>query len=139
MKILLATLCDFANIRERLLTIVSAGITRHSPDGYPCPLAMTLALMLELPYTDVGVPHELEVRIQDEDGGDIASAVTAFAAEVEGLDPGEPLQVPLVLDLRVLALQREGRYQITIDPRSRHADATVLAFRAMPAVSQSSP
>ena len=137
MKILVATLCDHASVRDNLLTVVSGGITQYAPEVYPCPLMATLALMCELTPINNTAIQELEIRVQDEDGGEITTAVGAVSVErrepdSQGLDAGVSLQVPFVIDLRpAVIIPQPGRYQITIDPRSEHATEVVLAFRAM--------
>ena len=46
MDIRVATLCDFAQVREGLLFVSSAGITRVYRESFPAPIGVMLALVL---------------------------------------------------------------------------------------------
>ncbi len=130
MNLRIATICDYAQIREGLLTIISASITRLYRANFPAPMEAMLALLIETSQDLVKIPQEIRVRIEDEDGGVLLTAGTVFQVEsAPDADPGELLLIPSVLDLRAVALQKPGRYQIVIEiPGSDHT--SVIAFRA---------
>ena len=48
MEIRVATICDFAQVRDGLLSVISAGITRVWRSQYPAPLGVMLALVFEV-------------------------------------------------------------------------------------------
>lgn len=131
MEIRVATICDFAQVREGLLSVLSAGITRVWQTQYPAPLGVMVALVFELAPGAATTPREVQFRVENADGDRLAEGVGAIQADPSpGHDPGEMLTLPMVVDFRSLQLPAAGRYQIVIDPMSDGVDPTVLAFRA---------
>ena len=131
MKIRVATICDFAQVREGLLSVMSAGITRLWRTQYPAALGVMVALIFELVPGSASVPREVRFRVENADGARLAEAVCGIQVDPSpGLDPGEMLPIPMVVDFRDLQLPAAGRYQIVIDPMSEGIAPTVLAFRA---------
>lgn len=131
MEIRVATICDFAQVREGLLSVLSAGITRIWNKQYPAPLGVMIALILEINPSDTLVPQEVRIRVENEDGAQLAEASGGSQMKPgPGHDPGELLVLPSVIDFRNLPIPAPGRYQIVIDPMSEGIDPTVLAFRA---------
>ena len=130
MDLRIATLCDYAQVRENLLTIVSASITRLYRAIFPARMEVMLALLIETSQDLVKIPQEIRVRVDDEDGDVLLMAGTVLQIQsTPEADPGELLLIPSVLDLRAVALQKPGRYQIVIEiPGSDHT--SVIAFRA---------
>ena len=124
-----AALCDFAQVREQMLTVASAGVTRAYREEYPAQMGVMLALMLEVTEVEAAEPQEISVRVEDADGNMIAEAVAGFqVGEIFDLDPGEMLSVPAVLDLREAVLPEPGRYQVVIAPEA--SEEVALSFRA---------
>ena len=131
MEIRVATICDFAQVREGLLSVLSAGITRVWQTQYPAPLGVMVALIFELAPGSASIPHEVQFRVENADGDRLAEGAGAIQADPSpGHDPGEMLTLPMVVDFRSLQLPAAGRYQIIINPMSDGVDPTVLAFRA---------
>ena len=131
MIIRVATLCDFAQVRERLLSVISAGVTRVWRSQYPAPLGIMLALICEIDPGSASIPREIRIRAENADGGRLAEAACAFQLDPgPGHDPGEMLTFPFVVDFRNLQLPAAGRYQIVIDPMSEGVEPTALSFRA---------
>ena len=129
MQIQVATICDFASVRDTLITIVSAGLTRVWRSQYPAPLGVMLALIFEVHPSPV--PKEVRVRVEDADGVLHAESTIGFqVGPGPGHDPGEMLTIPFVLDYRDVTLPSTGRYQIVVDPMTDDVAPTVLAFRA---------
>ena len=129
MIVRVAALCDFAQVRERMLTMASAGVTRAYREQYPAPMGVMLALMMEISTVDAAVPHEILARVEDSDGGKIAEAGAAFqVGKIGDLDPGEMLVIPAVLDLRDVELPKPGRYQVVVVPEA--SDEIALSIRA---------
>ncbi len=130
MEIRVATLCDFAQVREGLLSILSAGITRVWHNQYPAPLGVMLALILEINPSET-LTNEVRFRIEDADGARLAEASGMVNVSLSpDHDKGEMLTMPLVVDFREVPLPVAGRYQIVIEPMNERADPTKLAFRA---------
>ena len=131
MEIRVATICDFAQVREGLLSVISAGVTRLWRSQYPAPLGVMVALIFELVPGSASIPREVRFRVENADGARLAEAVGAIQVDPSpGLDPGEMLTLPLVVDFRDLQLPAAGRYQIVIDPMTEDIGPTMLAFRA---------
>ncbi|WP_420610616.1 DUF6941 family protein [Candidatus Poriferisodalis sp.] len=129
MIVRVAALCDYAQVRENLLTLASAGVTRAWRESYPARMEVMLALLIEISEVDAKMPHEVLVRVEDSDGGKIAEMTWAFqVGEIAELDPGEMLVVPGALDLRLVQLPKEGRYQVVVVPEN--AGEIPLSFRA---------
>ena len=132
MRINAASICDFAQVRDGLLSVVSASITRVWRDQYPNQLGVMIAVILEVTQTEAQMPREIRVRIEDADGKRLAEASAGFqiGSPLPPLDPGEVMSVPFALDFRSVILPAAGRYQVVIDPMTEGAESTVLAFRA---------
>lgn len=131
MEIRVATLCDFAQVREGLLTVASGGITRVWRSQFPAKLGIMLALIIETTAAEAIEPREIRIRVENEDGGRLAEAAGGFQLQtVPDHDPGEMLSLPLVLDFREVELPAAGRYQIVVDPMTENTSHTQLSFRA---------
>lgn len=133
MKLSVAAICDFAQVREGLLSVISAGVNRVWRETYPAPMGVMLALLVEMTPAESKMPHEIRIRVEDADGRDrVAEVLGAFQTlQVSPLnDPGELQLVPLTFDFRNIELPAAGRYQIVLDWMMEDVDPTVLAFRA---------
>lgn len=62
MEIRVATICDFAQVREGLLSVLSAGVTRVWQTQYPAPLGVMVALIFELAPGSARIPCEVRFR-----------------------------------------------------------------------------
>jgi hypothetical protein len=127
-----AFLCDAAEVREGLLFVLGGGITRLWRGNWPAPLDVSVALMLELHHTEIGVPHELHVIVQDEDGNRLGEIQGGFQT-----NPGEPmtaaetLLVPMVIDMRGgTPLPQPGYYSIEVAVDGGHLKT--IQFQARP-------
>ena len=130
MEIRVATICDFAQVREGLLSVLSAGITRVWHNQYPASLGVMLALIIEI-NPSRALTNEVRFRIEDEDGKRLAEASgMVHISPSPDHDKGEMLTAPLVVDFREVSLPVAGRYQIVIEPMNEEIDPTTLAFRA---------
>jgi uncharacterized protein DUF6941 len=129
-----ALLCDAATVRDNLLHVLGAGITRLARPTFPAPLGLTLAMMLTLRPTEAAEQHKLRIVLQTEDGANVAELDGQFAVQAapKGLRPGEQLGMPVVLDLRNVAIPKEGMYSLEILIDSQHV-------RALPFVAQKGP
>lgn len=115
MRVTAAVLCDFAQVREGLLTIVSAGITRMWREEMPAPLGLFLALIIEVDAPDRLFPHEVTVVVTAPSGKEIAKAGGGFQInQGAGAEPDEVSLVPLPLDLRIAGIEEFGWYTFTL-------------------------
>ena len=90
MDIRVATLCDFAQVREGLLFVSSAGITRVYRESFPAPVGVMLALVLEMSPVEAANPNKIKVRVEDADGQKLAEMVGEVQVKLgSGHDPGE--------------------------------------------------
>ena len=132
MKVGAATICNFAEVRDGLLSVISASITRVWHDRYPANMAVMLGVILEVSPVEASMPREVRVRVEDADGARLAEISGGFQAgpPPPQLDPGEVMMVPLAVDLHHVVLPAAGRYQIVIDPMTDGIALATLAFRA---------
>lgn len=130
MDVASAFLADFAQVRDGLLHVVGGGVTRLSRTDYPAPLGVCLAVVVELHRMDQGRPHELEVRIQDADGGGVAEIKGGFQAESSDTAIHEPVYVALAFDLRNGAVNHDGYYSVEIAVDGQHR--RTIPFRVSP-------
>ena len=94
MEIRVATICDFAQVREGLLSVISAGVTRLWRSQYPAPLGVMVALIFELVPGSASIPREVRFRVENADGARLAEAVGAIQVDPSpGLDPGETVDI----------------------------------------------
>lgn len=101
MKLTSAFLCAFAEVRNGLLTAVSAGVTRVNQE-YPLPLFVA-GLLLEEDGESAPRAHELTIKVHDASTTrDLGQLVSAFQRQGERLqNPGEPEVIPFVFVLPV--------------------------------------
>lgn len=72
---------------------------------------MSLAVRIMVHPTEIDREHELEVRLQGEDGQQIATMTAEFGVgDASQLQPGEEAPLPLPLLLQTVPLPRQGRY-----------------------------
>ena len=114
MRLTTLLLCDFAQIREGLLFISSGGITRVGRGTYPAPAGFAVAMMVELTRAELDRPHELKIMIMGSDRPVPGSATVALQASSDDLAAGETLNVPLVVDLRMVDIPEPGLYSVTV-------------------------
>jgi len=112
MRISSMVICDFAQVREGLLTVCSAGITRIFAPVLPTALGVMVASLLELGPDDVGPIHELTWGLSRVDGAETVHSGTGAiqVTEAPSLEPGELIQMPVVIDLRLIVVLALGQY-----------------------------
>jgi hypothetical protein len=95
-----ALLCDAATVREGLLHVLGGGVTRAGRAQYPSPLGLTLALRILVHPTEAERPHNLDIRLQGEDGQPVAAVGVEFGVSDPGaVEPGEQISVPFPLPM----------------------------------------
>jgi hypothetical protein len=94
-----------------------------------------LALLITLHPTEAAEPHRLRVVIQDIDGEQIAQLDGQFGIDAAppsptGRQPGESLILPVGLNLRGVAIPREGSYSVEVLVDNQHVES--LFFMVTP-------
>ncbi|QCR49822.1 DUF6941 family protein [Streptomyces sp. SGAir0924] len=139
MKLNMAVLCDRATVREGLLHILGAGVTRcslvlpGSPD-------LDLALLVQAEdLNDFAGKHSLSVIVADHDGTEVGRADFGWegpAIDVQPTDDSSLPQLPLVVPIRGMILENPGEHTITvlIDDEEAARTAVMVAKAEMPSV-----
>ena len=112
-----AHLCDYAEVREGLLTIVSAGVTRLWRADLPAPMAIFVALQIELDASERPLPHELHVVITSPSSVEVASIRGGLQVQIGAasqFDADEVALVSLPLDLRGVGVAEYGWHTIAV-------------------------
>ncbi|HLY13365.1 MAG TPA: hypothetical protein VKR24_03375 [Candidatus Limnocylindrales bacterium] len=111
MRLTVATLADFAEVREGLLFVSGAGIDQVFVATVPIPLPLTLALLVQIEPRD-GSPLELKISVDVRKQGQ--RPLTQINGLVKGSlrDPSRNGQVSLAIDLRMATIPDEGRYRV---------------------------
>lgn len=128
MRIKAALLCDAATVRDGMLSVLSAGITRVGRGPFPAPLNIMLAVMVEADPDDVG-ERRIVVEVRRPGSDDVYFQVDAgMFIEDELPEDGAPRQLPFVLGLDA-TLPAAGSYyvRVAIEPAN---DESVLPFVA---------
>lgn len=114
MDVSAAFLCDFAEVREGLLMSLGGGITRLWRDQYPASVGASLALLVDLPPSDLNRKHEIIAAIQgpDQPVGELKAEFQTSGGK--DLKAGENVVAPLAIDLRPVQLPGPGSYSINI-------------------------
>lgn len=125
-KLQAMVLADHASVREGLLTVVSAGVTRVGAGAFPTGVNATVALLFYIPPDAFGVMHAgvLTVRYADGECESIARADIALRADPSPqLRPGEPVYFPAAVPLLGLQFQRAGMIDINLSINGSHSGA----------------
>lgn len=131
MKLTTTLLCDYAQVRNGLLHVVSGGVNRLVRREFPAPMGVCFAMVMELDHFEGQRSHELTIRIIDADGTEIAQGSGAMQPRRPG--SADPLlgHVPHVFDLRNVRVPAPGLYELKVYMDGAHqAD---LAFQAVAA------
>lgn len=93
---------------------LGGGTTRLWRPTYPTSVGASLALLIDLPQPDLGVPHNIAVAIQgpDEPVGEVTGRLQVSGTA--DLKAGESVVTPVAIDLRPVQLPSEGSYSINI-------------------------
>jgi hypothetical protein len=111
MEITTAMLADFAQVREGLLFVSSGGVTRCYREELPAPLGVVLAVVLQLDRVEAERTHDVEVRVVDEDGGELAEISGQIQLGEPQLLLNESLNLPITFDLRNVPVERYGNVE----------------------------
>src|SRR5260221_9975203 len=115
MDVTTALLRDDAQVRDGLLFVLSAGITRLHRESFPAASGVCFALVVEFEQAEAGRSHDLAVVMVDEDGREVVRFEAGVQVRVpESLKPGESLLLPLALYMRGAVLRRTGAYELGV-------------------------
>jgi hypothetical protein len=110
-----AILCDFAQVRGGLLTVVSGGITTLYRPEFPAALDCHLALVFELSIVELDVEHTFSVKVTEIDSATVVGNVDGNLAPgtIDGGGIGEVL-FPAAIDLGPLVVEGPGRFDVSV-------------------------
>ncbi|MGI8663004.1 MAG: DUF6941 family protein [Acidimicrobiales bacterium] len=109
-----AVLCDFAQVRDRLLFVSSGAVSRLYRRELPSPLGLMVGLVIEVPLEESGVEHSLRAEVVNRHGDVLATLQNTFRVGDEGLFPHEVQQVPLVLSITGVRARTWGTHQVRL-------------------------
>jgi hypothetical protein len=131
-RVTAAMLCDFAQVREGLLFVQSAGVNRMWRAQTPANLGCMLGVVFEVGPGEYDQTHTLRVTVKQVDTALAVVRIdgTARINSTAGYEPGEAAVVPLALDLRLVEVPSFGQYdvQIAVDG----GDTTILSCWVKP-------
>lgn len=130
MDVAAALLCDFAQVRDRVLFVVAGGVTRLWRQELPAPMGVFLALVIEQDPLEIGAVHELRVVVLDQDGEQLAEVIGGFQVEAADVEPGDTVAVPAAVDLRMVSLPAHGPYDVRVFVDGHHQ--RTVRFRVTP-------
>ena len=109
------TLCDYANVREGMINIVSGGITRIAVRGeFPAQVEAYIAMSIYVQPHRVGEDHTGHVILRFPDTmEEIARVDVGFNVNADR-NPGEGLFFPLALPLRGIAFPHTGQVDVSV-------------------------
>lgn len=115
LELTVLSLCDYANVREGLLNVVSGGITRIMVhNGFPATVDAHLAMSVYVQPHVVGVQHEGRIILRYPDTAtEIARIDFEFNADAER-NPGEGLILPFAIPLRGVAFPSAGQVDVSV-------------------------
>ena len=109
-----AVLCDFAQVRDRLLFVSSGAVSRLYRQELPSPLGLMVGLVIEVPLEDAGMEHRLRAEVINRHGTVLATLDNTFRVSDAGLFPHEVQQVPLVLSITGVRARTWGTHQVRL-------------------------
>jgi hypothetical protein len=109
-----AVLCDFAQVRDRLLFVSSGAVSRLYRQELPSPLGLMVGLIIEVPLEDAGMEHRLRAEVINRHGTVLATLENLFRVSDAGLFPHEVQQVPLVLSVTGVRARTWGTHQVRL-------------------------
>ncbi len=114
MELSTAILCDFAQVRDRLLFVSSGAVTRLYRPELPLPLGLMLGLVVEVPIEETTEEHELVTRVITRGPLELAALTTTFRVDADDLFPHEVQQVPMVVSLSAIKARTWGTHEVQL-------------------------
>ena len=113
-KVTANIICNYAEVRGGLLYVMSGGLTRMIRPEVPAPLGAMLAVMVEIPYDETYLVHELSITVRQVETAAVVGRVSmGFQLEPVDLNPGESVYYPVAVHLEDLSLPALGQYDLT--------------------------
>lgn len=110
------TLCDFANVREGLLNVMSGGITRIQQNGgFPSAIDAHLAMVVYVHPHRISEHHTCRVSVRYPDTAEMIAQVQVEFQGAAHVNPGEGLNVPIVLPLRGIGFEHPGQVDLSVN------------------------
>lgn len=108
-------LCDYAQVRQGLLFVLSGGITRVYRPRLPATLGVKAAVLVEIGFAEVARGHQLVVAVKHVGTAQEMGRMTSgFRAASGALEPGESLYVPIVVDLAAVPIREYGAHDVQV-------------------------
>ena len=114
MQLSTAVLCDYAQVRDRLLFVSSGAVTRLYRPELPLPIGLMLGLVVEVPIEETTEEHELVTRVITRGPLELADLTTTFRVDAEDLFPHEVQQVPMVVSLSAIKARTWGTHEVQL-------------------------
>jgi hypothetical protein len=113
-KLTALMLCDSASVREELLHVLGAGITRVSRPKYPAPLNLSVAILLSPEGDDTGMSYQGSLKVLSDDGNESLAYIefNLMNQRETGEEPTVLPVVPAVFSLDNVFLPKPGVYRI---------------------------
>ncbi|MEO7555170.1 MAG: hypothetical protein ABIV94_01025 [Acidimicrobiales bacterium] len=109
-----AVLCDYAQVRDRLLFVSSGAVSRLYRQELPSPIGIMVGLVIEVPLEDSGLDHQLKAEVINRHGAVLATVQNTFRVGDDGLFPHEVQQVPLVVSITGVQARTWGTHQVRL-------------------------
>lgn len=115
LQLTMLTLCDFANVREGMINVVSGGITRISVHSdFPSSIDSYIAMSIYVQPDRVGEEHVGRVTLRYPDTvEEIARFDFEFSVDGERY-PGEGLFFPVAIPMKGITFPHSGQVDLSI-------------------------
>ncbi len=113
-------LADHATVREGMLSVLSAGITRVTLPAYPGQLAAYLVVVVYIPPDRMEATHQCDVKFKyPELVEQIASLNLTFQVQAERF-AGEGLYTPFALPIHGIPWPHPGQVDVQVSLDKQH-------------------
>jgi len=125
-------LADHANIRENLISVLSAGITRAELSTYPGQFPAFLVVVVYAPADQIGLAHEVDIRFKyPATAATIAEMKLQFPlGNASLLFPGEGQQIPFAIPIHAIPFSATGQVDVQVSLNGQHSGD--LSFWLLP-------
>lgn len=129
MRIAMATLADAVNVREGMLSVLSAGVNMIGRSEFPSSLGATLALMLEIPGPVDHGTISIQGSLVQVDSQEKVKEVGKFEANIDyGIGEERSANIPMPIPLETMPIPEIGSYELRI--QINEDLSVILPFRA---------
>ena len=115
MRLAMATLADAANVREGMISVLSAGVNVFFRPSFPSPLGATLALMIEAsdadPIDHLRIRASIVELVSDGLQTEIGGIDVDLTVEIEN---GRTACFPIPVSLQGLVLPSPGDFEVRL-------------------------